>query len=263
MAAERLLALCPSGLVEEPDELTVYFPAADLARRAAVKVKANGDVALRPLAESSWGKWRSSFRTVAVSERLQVVPVYEAGAGPGTGAAITVLIEPGLAFGTGEHPTTLACLRYLERVVRPGHCVLDVGTGSGILAVAAALLGASEVVAIDLDPMACRAARTNLDLNPGAVGRVDVTEADAVLWLNRADAPQARVVTANLTSALLTLLAPGLARATAPGGWLIASGISWEERPGVEDALFRSGFGISGRTLEAGWATILAVRKGG
>jgi len=298
-ARALLLELCPAGFVEEQDEFAVYLPDVPAALRACRLACSLGHAGLRPVRSSSWARWQDSFEPVTIGERMRIVPV--SGASPDTGRAaqvgrwgaagcIELFLEPGPAFGTGEHPTTAACLRYLDRVVRPEDRVVDVGTGSGILAIAAALLGAAQVLAVDVDPVACRVARRNLLLNPAASGAVTVLQANATHLLGQQDPgrppagpgdPDAQaaegllgpgagllgpgaadVVAANLTSALIRLLAQGLARITRSGGWLIASGLSWGNRPGVEAALRQASFDVQARTVEAGWATVLFQRGG-
>lgn len=270
-AAGTLLDVAPSGLVEEGGELIAYLPDAASAYRAGLEVSPDGGVRIRPVQEADWSRWRQHFAPVQVGETLRVVPVPEGPDDTGTTeeapAPTEVHIEPGAAFGTGEHPTTAACLRYLERLVRPGVRVLDVGTGSGVLAIAAALLGAGHVLAVDSDSVACRAVAHNLTLNPAAGRSVEVLEVDALDLLRPEGATSVRgtfdIITANLSSALLRLLAGGIAMALCPAGRLVASGLSWENRLEVEHALGAAGLCVYGRTVEAGWVTILAHARGG
>ncbi|MDP2873095.1 MAG: 50S ribosomal protein L11 methyltransferase [Bacillota bacterium] len=264
----RLLGVAPSGWVEGGGGVyTVYLPDAQAAEWARSAVQELGAVELKAVSDAGWQAWRRSFRAHAVGERLWIYPAWEApaapvSAGPGL-REIPVIIEPGLAFGTGEHPTTAACLRYLEKLVRGGEYVLDVGTGSGILAIGAAMLGAGRVVGLEVDPLACRSARANLARNPAAQGRVEIREGNAVRELpgqGRGDC--ADIVTANLTSALIRHLAPGLAGAVRPGGHLVASGIGRPAGAEATRSLEQAGFRTVGRTYEAGWVSLLARREG-
>jgi ribosomal protein L11 methyltransferase len=135
-----------------------------------------------------------------------------------SGNILTIVIQPSMGFGTGHHPTTRLCLAHLQEIPVQGRSVLDVGTGSGVLAIAASRLGASQVLAIDDDPDAIQSARENLDLNPGAevtLGTVD---------LRRAMLRPFDIVLANLTGGLLTATASTLLQLTAHGGHLILSG---------------------------------------
>lgn len=275
----RLLDISPSGWVEQNGDYAVYFPDPDAAGRARSAVCDLGEVLLKSVSDDGWQAWRRSFRSHRVGERLLVCPPWEAPLGPVSG--VLVVIEPGLAFGTGEHPTTAGCLRYLEKLVTGGETVLDVGTGSGILAIAAALLGAGCVTGLEVDPLACKSARANLARNPASGGRVEVVEGNAVRLLAAEGEATGGglgggsgegdgagrwcgvdIVSANLTSALIRHLAPGLAHAARPGGHLVASGIGRQAGPEVIQSLEQVGFRVTGRTYEAGWVTLLAKREG-
>jgi ribosomal protein L11 methyltransferase len=149
--------------------------------------------------------------------------------------ALTIVIAPSTGFGTGHHATTRMCLAALQTLDLSGRAVLDVGTGSGILAIAACALGAREAFGIDEDPDAIRAASENLALNPGVKGVV-VGLGD----LSREPLPAADVITANLTGALLQRTAATLLNALRPGGRLIVSGLLREERDDVLRAFARA-----------------------
>jgi len=148
-----------------------------------------------------------------------------------------LVIQPSMAFGTGHHATTRLCLDALQRIEVRGRTVIDVGTGSGVLAIAASRLGAANVIAIDDDPDAVQAARENLALNPGVRATVRVGD------LRDAQTAWADVVVANLTGALLASAAPQLRLLTGDGGRLILSGFTEDEETAVLAA-------YAGRTLE-------------
>jgi ribosomal protein L11 methyltransferase len=161
----------------------------------------------------------------------------------------TIVIQPSMGFGTGHHATTRLCLSALQMLDLSNAFLLDVGTGSGILAIAAARLGAAGALGIDSDPDAIQSARENLVLNP-AVRHVEFAAAD----LMSAVLPQADVVTANLTGAVLIAAAAVLQRALRPGGSLIVSGLLSEERASVYEA-----FGTMSLEWEAeedGWVSL-------
>ena len=161
----------------------------------------------------------------------------------------TIVIQPSMGFGTGHHATTRLCLSALQMLDLSHAFLLDIGTGSGILAIAAARLGAAGALGIDSDPDAIQSARENLMLNPDA-RHVEFAAAD----LMSAALPQADVVTANLTGAVLIAAAPVLQGALRPGGSLIVSGLLSEERASVYAA-----FGTMSREWEAeedGWVSL-------
>lgn len=168
---------------------------------------------------------------------------------------VEIVLDPGMAFGTAEHGTTRGCLRLLERALRPGDRVIDVGAGSGILAVAAALLGAGEVVAVEGDPLACEALHENVGRN-GCADRVRVDRA----WADAARLGRygrAGGVIANLeTGILLPLLA---ALVAASDAWLIVSGILADEWPDVERALLATRCAVVAVDADGEWRSALAT----
>ncbi|MFN0161008.1 MAG: 50S ribosomal protein L11 methyltransferase [Burkholderiales bacterium] len=156
---------------------------------------------------------QSQFDPIQVSQRLWIVPTWH---DPPDPPALAVRVDPGLAFGTGSHPTTRLCLEWLDAHLTPGESLLDYGCGSGILAIAAAQLGASPVYAVDIDAQAVAAARDNVAANRCAV---DVRDSSASLDLTCA------VVVANILANPLRVLAPALAGHVKDGGRLVLSGI--------------------------------------
>lgn len=180
--------------------------------------------------DEEWAEWwKRGLAVRRVSERIVVRPSWIEPEGVGDGDVVLV-IDPGVAFGTAEHGTTRGCLRLLDAAVQAGDRVIDVGAGSGILSVAAALLGAGEVVAIEGDPLACEALAENLAAN-GVAGRVVVECRWADTERLRALAPAAGVV-ANLEHGIVLPILPALVAAVAAAGWLILSGIlasEWDE----------------------------------
>jgi len=165
---------------------------------------------------------------------------------PGPQRSIAIVIQPSMGFGTGHHATTRLCLAALQAFELRGRAMLDVGTGSGVLAIAGRLLGAERVVGIDCDPDAVQAARENLALNPQADG-VTFEVAD----LKSSPLPGAHVVTANLTGATLIGAAKTLSCAVAPGGVLIVSGLLADEEAAVRSAFTPAQ--IVWRKEEDGW----------
>jgi len=259
------------GVVEEEDpispaRLRAFFPdsASSTALVASVREytaglsslgfpTAPGDVAIAPLLEEAWASaWQQSFPPRAVGRRLWVKPPWETTEGPGR---VAVVIEPGRAFGTGHHGSTEGCLALLDEAIadtRPDR-VLDIGTGTGILAVAAAKLGAGLVVALDVDPDAIAAARVNAARN-GCAGRIELFMAGPE---SLRDVPPFPLVLANLLTHTHLALAPHYRRLAAPGGALILGGILDHEDKDVIAALEPAGFGLLGRLVIEGWSSLL------
>ncbi len=173
---------------------------------------------VEPVAEQNWVQLtQSQFDPIRVSERLWIVPSWHELPDP---AAINLILDPGMAFGTGSHPTTRLCLEWLERNVSAGNTVLDYGCGSGILAIAAARLGAGHVAGVDIDPQAVDAAKANAERN--GVTALFVDSAAPV-------AGEYDVVVANILSNPLRVLAPAICAHVRSGGRLALSGILREQ----------------------------------
>jgi len=199
--------------------VALFEPADDLVGRIAAAAAAAGiadlpEIAMADVAEQDWVRLtQSQFDPIRISERLWIVPSWHVAPDP---AAINLELDPGLAFGTGSHPTTRLCLEWLEANVAPGVSVLDYGCGSGILAIAAKKLGAGDTVGVDIDPAALAAAADNAARN-----RVE-------LRLAHSGAPIQQTfdrVVANILTNPLMLLAPLLSSLRKPGGKLALSGV--------------------------------------
>lgn len=212
-------------------------------------------IAREPLDEDDYlNVWKKDFHAFSVSSRLAIVPVWERDAWRGSIGQLPLWVEPGVAFGTGTHETTRLCLLELEALTTNGTRVLDVGTGTGILAIAAAKLGASRVVAVDLDDVAVRVATSNVVENQ-VQDRVTVLHSD----LNDAIAEeQFDVVTANLLAGLVIRLVPAILRHLRPGGHLIASGIVNSQWESVKVVLEANQFTITQVSRESDWLAIRA-----
>jgi len=261
-AADILRRYAPRGVAIEPAGECVVVRAwlpdgADIARqrRAARRALASlpATVRTRWLREEDWAEaWKAFFPVLRVSRRLVICPAWRSYR-PRRGETI-IRLDPGMAFGTGQHPTTLMCLRALEETVRPGASVLDLGAGSGVLGLAAARLGAASVLALDTDPQAVRAARKNVRLN-GLEAVVRVEEGT----LEGASGPF-DVIAANISAAVIADLAGAMAATLRPGGVLIAGGFSEERAAPVATALTAAGLTVE-RTLSDGdWRTHVGRR---
>jgi ribosomal protein L11 methyltransferase len=202
------------------------------------------------LADKAWEReWLKDFRPMRFGRRLWVCP---GGMTAGEADAIRVELDPGLAFGTGTHPTTALCLEWLDAQSLDGRQVVDYGCGSGILAIAALRLGAQRIVAMDIDPQALRATRENAARN-GVLARLEVT-ADPALATASAD-----VLLANILAGPLVELAPRFAQAVRPGGLLALSGLLAEQAAAVT-AAYQPWFDIGTTATREGW-TLLAGRR--
>jgi len=208
-ARSRVVALL------EPDADAAALLAAAGAR---IGLKALPAFSVEAVAEQNWVQLtQSQFDPIRVSGRLWIVPSWHEAPDP---AALNLILDPGMAFGTGSHPTTRLCLEWLERNVTPGCRVLDYGCGSGILAIAAARLGAGQVAGIDIDPQAVDAARANAERN--GVSALFADSAQPV-------AGEYDLVVANILSNPLRVLAPAICAHVRSGGSLALSGILREQ----------------------------------
>jgi ribosomal protein L11 methyltransferase len=238
-----------------------YLPAdGDLARRRRALRRQLAVLALSSalrshwLSEEDWAHaWREFFPILRVSPRLLVCPTWRSYR-PRQGEAV-IRLDPGMAFGTGQHPTTLMCLRALEELLRPQMDVLDLGTGSGILALAAAKLGAASVLARDIDPQAAAVARENVRLNAlEAVVRVEEG------GLDDAPRPAFDLAMANISAAVIVEMAPALADVLRPGGALIVAGFSAESAERVSRALTGTGLVVERALADSDWRAFIARR---
>lgn len=268
-----LLTLGAKGVVEERRPLavriTAYLPEDDKLKEHVGAVRARltalekaglrigpGTIGLRTLGAEAWSEaWKDHFQVQHIAPGLVLAPSWEKyEAKPGESV---VVLDPGTAFGTGGHGTTRLCLRGLVERIRPGDRVADVGCGSGILAVTAALLGASQVVAADNDAAAVPVAKQNARRN-GVGDVVQVIESDLI--------PESMgpfdLVVCNIVAEQVIRLAGRLNRLLAPGGRFIGSGFLAPTVPTVEDALVAAGLELVATPSEEGWAACIAMKPG-
>jgi len=208
--------------------------------------------------EQEWGTaWRKHYKTLKVGQRLFIKPSWEDY--KATADQVVVELDPGMAFGTGQHATTRLCLVALERYLRPGMAVLDLGTGSGILAIAAAKLGASSVLALDINTAAVEVARSNVQAN----GLCDlVTVEEGTLPRDEATGRGSfDLVTANIVADVIEELADSLVSTLKAQGILIVGGIAWGRLDGVIARLEEEGLKIIEVLAEGEWRTVVAQAK--
>ena len=205
---------------------------------------------IETLDDNDWVRLtQSQFEPIPISSRLWIVPTWHTASDPN---AINIVLDPGLAFGTGSHPTTRLCLRWLDSNLQGGERVLDYGCGSGILAIAAMKLGAAHATGVDVDFQAVSASRDNAIANQ--VGNVQFYLPD--------DAPQSSydLVIANILTNPLRLLAPLLAKATRPGGQIVLSGILEEQAQEVM-SIYQQWFDLSAPIFEDGWSCLSGRKR--
>ena len=225
--------------------------------RLASSVAELGELQIRPLDDGEdWrNSWKQHFTLLRVGRRLVVKPSWiEYEPQPDD---VVIDLDPGLAFGTGYHPTTYGCLEALEDLVRPGCSVLDVGAGSGILTIAAAQLGAAHITAVDIDGQAVRAARRNFR-RTGIAGRVTAESGSIPGPATRGRTYD--IAVANISARGIGLVAPAIPELLAADGVFIASGIIVEQHDDAAAAIAAAGLVVSEMRQREDWLTILCRR---
>ncbi|MFA6061728.1 MAG: 50S ribosomal protein L11 methyltransferase [Gallionella sp.] len=205
---------------------------------------------IETLADNDWVRLtQSQFEPIPISDRLWIVPTWHTPSDP---TAINIVLDPGLAFGTGSHPTTRLCLRWLDNNIKGGESVLDYGCGSGILAIAALKLGAARAVGVDVDTQAVTASRDNAVAN-----QVENVE----FYLpNNAPKDSYDLVVANILTNPLRMLAPLLANATRQGGQIVLSGILESQAQDVM-SIYEQWFDLNSPIFEDGWSCLSGQKR--
>ena len=225
----------------------------DVAVRLVAGLAPVSELAERVLPETEWrDAWKKHFKPLRIGRRVVVRPTWSSGR-PAEGEA-TIWLDPGMAFGTGHHPTTRMCIKQIERAMTLGARVLDVGCGSGVLSIAAARLGASEVLGIDIDSAAVEVAEENGRKN-GVESRL--TFAAGSLPGPRVTPGSFDLTVANISAKVVSEMAPELVAPVRPGGVLIASGVLVENSDRVQRALSDAGAAITDVATEDGWVTLV------
>ena len=231
--------------------LDASTPAQPLLAQAAAACGMPGvpDHIVEAVDDADWvRRTQAQFSPIRISQRLWIVPTWHQPPDP---SAINIELDPGIAFGTGSHATTKLCLRWLDKHVRAGHAVLDYGCGSGILAIAAARLGAGRIVGVDIDPAAVTAAHDNARRN-----RVAGEFLDAVAPLDFI----ADLIVANILSNPLKVLAPMLASRARRGGRIALSGVLAPQADEVS-AAYAPWFDFEPGVEEEGWTCLSGTRR--
>lgn len=246
----------------EPVLVRAYLPASELGAvltedlRRAMEAFPTVELTAKPLYEQDWAvSWREFFGVVEAGKRTVIVPSWiEHNARP---EQLVIRLDPGQAFGTGHHETTRLCIGALERHIAPGDAVLDVGTGSGVLSISAALLGAGPITAIDIDPVAAEIAVANCTEN-GVLDRVAINAGR----LEAGHTGRYDVVVSNISTEANSNLAPQFAEVVKPGGSLILSGILAVDGPRVADVMASRGFTLRAMEEERDWCLLDLVKDG-
>ncbi|MEF2964742.1 50S ribosomal protein L11 methyltransferase [Paenibacillus sp. M1] len=269
----------PNDIPEGEAKISGYFPEGVDIEEVITQVKERtaelreydidpGDatITVRDVSEDDWANnWKQYFKPLRVSERLTIKPTWEQYE-PESAEERIIELDPGMAFGTGTHPTTSLCLRTLEGIIREGDEVIDVGTGSGILAIGACRLGASKVLALDLDPVAVSSATENTKLN-GLEKQIQIVESDLLSVLKQGSKAAVnvqlpvRVVVANILAEIILLFIEDVFEALQSGGYYIASGIYKNKEQAVEEALVAAGFEIVQTAREEDWVAFVARKR--
>ena len=246
---------------EELALLRTYLPNTSKRRMARIEVGVNlvsilqplGQLVVKELMDTDWeNSWKAHYSLLRIGSRLAIKPSwinYEP-----VEDEVLIELDPGMAFGTGYHPTTKMCLEALEELVRPEMDVLDLGTGSGILAIAAARLGAASVLALDVDPTAVKAARKNFRASrlTNTIILVRGTLPHRLVDEGRFD-----LAAANISARVIKDAAPHLRDALKPGGMLIASGFVQHQQSELEEILVDLGLTLVNTFSTEDWVALL------
>ncbi len=229
-----------------------HMDVAEILRTAAsiIGLEKLPEYRIETLADNDWVRLtQSQFEPIPISHRLWIVPTWHTPSNP---EAINIVLDPGLAFGTGSHPTTRLCLRWLDNYLQGGESVLDYGCGSGILAIAALKLGAASAVGVDVDVQAVTASRDNAIAN-----HVENVE----FYLpNNVPRGSYDLVVANILTNPLRLLAPLLAGATKTGGQIVLSGILEAQASDVM-SIYQQWFDLNAPIFEDGWSCLSGRKR--
>ncbi len=257
---------CVKAYISQVEE---NVPLLEAARQSIERLRQlNTGMDLGPLAvqesimdEEDWANsWKAYYKPQPIGERLLVCPSWEEVDPRGR---VVVKMDPGMVFGTGTHHTTRMCLEALEEKIQGGETILDVGCGSGILAIAGLLLGAKDATLVDIDPVAQRVVQENAQLNHIDDQRCRILIGDVLVddkLRSKMDGAY-DVVVANIVADVIIALCPYIPRYIKPGGWFLCSGIIDERQADVVAALRRNGFRILEEKTAEGWVALVASRE--
>ncbi|MHB0774402.1 50S ribosomal protein L11 methyltransferase [Halomonas sp. WWR20] len=241
-----------TGLYDDLEGIEAMLERVRLAWSATLPDEPCPEIEYELLADRDWEReWMDGFAPLKMGERLWIVPSWHAAPEPD---AVNLLLDPGLAFGTGTHPTTALCLQWLDGLELTDCRVLDFGCGSGILAIAALKLGASHAIGTDIDPQALQASRDNAERN--AIDEPDL----ALCYPEQLPKATYDVVIANILAGPLVELAPTIATQVAPGAKLALSGILEHQADEVLEAYRQQGLHMHDPVVQDGWVRLTGYR---
>ena len=265
----EIYQLDPADYPEEGVIIKAYLPVNSFLGETVEEIKQSinnllrfdidlglNSITISEVNEEEWATaWKKYYNPVKISERFTIVPTWE-DYQPVSSDELIIELDPGMAFGTGTHPTTVMCIQALERTVMPGDRIVDVGTGSGVLSIAAALLEAGQVQALDLDEVAVNSARINVKLNK-VQDRVTVSQGNLLDGVDE----KADVVVANILAEVIMRFTDDVAQVVKPGGRFIASGIISPKKQDVKDSIEAAGFTIEETIQMEDWVALIAKRN--
>jgi ribosomal protein L11 methyltransferase len=265
----ELIELSPDDYPEEGVRIKAYLSELEIKDRESFvqKVKegleylkdsglniAPGTVTANTVSEDDWAdEWKKYYKVCKISDRITIKPTWEEYV-PAPGEKV-IELDPGMAFGTGTHPTTALSIRFLEKYLTSGDRVIDVGCGSGVLSIVAGKLGAEHVLALDLDPLAVEKTKENVAANH-LTDIVHAREGDLLKGVSQT----ADLVVANILAEIIVKLVHDLPRVLKPGGVFIASGIIEEKAKWVETSLIDVGLELLETKHQDGWVAISAKK---
>jgi ribosomal protein L11 methyltransferase len=245
------------GIHEDGGTVVTHFPSdapLDDIRNAVMTADPRADIATADAPGTDYSQWKASVSSHRVGELVIAPPWLAHESDPRR----TVIVDPAMAFGTGEHPSTRGVMRLMQGVIRAGDVVADLGAGSAVLSIAAAKLGARRVTAIEIEYDSIGNAEENVRAN-GVEGIVNIIEGDATTLLPLL-AP-VRVVLANIISSVLIPMLPTMRESLAPGGQAILAGILGEEREAMVQALDADGWLVEREDTEDVWWSVQIARR--
>jgi ribosomal protein L11 methyltransferase len=264
----EIYQLNPKDYPEEGVIVKAYLPINSFLGETVEKIKdainnliiynidiGKNDVSVSEVHEEEWATaWKKYYHPVKISKRFTVVPTWEEYT-PVNSDELIIELDPGMAFGTGTHPTTVMSIQALEQIVKKGDSVIDVGTGSGVLSIAAAMLGAAKVKALDLDEVAVQSARLNLKLNK--VHSIATVSQNNLL---EGISEKVDVVVANILAEVILRFTEDVAETVKTGGYFIAAGIIQQKKDQVKESIEAAGFHIEETLRMEDWVAFVAKR---